>query len=143
MKQMFFFCVCLFATVITVGLAAPAPLPQNGFPAFWIKFKLAVINRDKKTVVALSRFPVTMSNGARRISDAAEFRRRFEEVFDRDTNAAQCFADKEPSIDTENSNRYSIACPNKDDNFVVYEFERSDKDWKFVHREFPTKCGCR
>ena len=119
--------------------------PQHGddFTAFWKKFKAAVISRDQKRVAALSRFPLTMSNGAANIANRGELARRFGDLFDRDTNAAQCFASKEPAIDTESANRYAIACPNKDDNFVVYEFERSGAGWKFIHREFPTKCGCR
>ena len=81
--------------------------------------------------------------GAANIANRGELARRFGDLFDRDTNAALCFTNKEPTIDTESANRYAIACPNKDDNFVVYEFERSRAGWKFIHREFPTKCGCR
>ena len=136
--------LCLL--VCGAALVTPAhnfAQPTDDFSAFWGKFKAAVIARDKKTVAALSRFPLTLSNGATNIADRGELARRFGDLFDRDTNAAQCFASKEPAIDTESANRYAIACPNKDDNFVVYEFERSRAGWKFIHREFPTKCGCR
>jgi hypothetical protein len=115
----------------------------DGFPAFWQKFKTAVISRDKKTVAALSRFPIGMSNGAADIPNRAELGRRFGEVFDQDTHAAQCFAVKEPAMDTESADRYTVTCPNVGDKFVAYEFERTRKEWKFVHRQFPTKCGCR
>ncbi|PYS24676.1 MAG: hypothetical protein DMF72_04380 [Acidobacteria bacterium] len=136
--------LCLLVSGAAVEMAGRnSAQPNDEFRAFWARFKTAVIAKDKKTVAALSRFPLTMSNGAANIADRAELARRFGDLFERDTNAAQCFASKEPTIDTESSNRYSIACPNKDDNFVVYEFERSGTDWKFVHREFPTKCGCR
>jgi hypothetical protein len=116
---------------------------DDGFPAFWKRFKAAVISRDKKAVAALSKFPIGMSNGASNVSNGAELGRRFSEVFAQDTNAAVCFAAKEPVADIESAGRYTIACPNKDDNFVVYEFELNQKEWKFIHREFPTKCGCR
>jgi len=115
----------------------------DDFPAFWKKFKSAVISRDKKTIAALSRFPISMSNGVSNISNSAELGRRFGEVFDQDTNAAQCFAETEPTADTESPDRFIVTCPNKGDNFVVYEFEQTKVGWKFIHRQFPTKCGCR
>jgi hypothetical protein len=115
----------------------------DNFPAFWGKFKSAVISRDKKTVAALSRFPIGMSNGASNIANNRELARRFSEVFDQDTNAAQCFLNTAPTVDTERPERYTVVCPNKGDSFVAYEFERVHDDWKFVHRQFPTNCTCR
>ncbi len=144
MKRTFLLFLWLILSGVSLATTAVNYSQRNdGFPPFWKKFKTAVISRDQKHVAALSKFPLTLSNGAANIADRAELARRFSDVFDHDTNAAQCFASKEPTIDTESANRYTIACPNKDDNFVVYEFERSGTDWKFVHREFPTKCGCR
>ncbi len=140
--------IVVFSMVLLIGgaslvMGARDTHHINDFPAFWQKFKAAVISRDKKSVATLSRFPIGMSNGASDIPNRAELGRRFGEVFDRDTNAAQCFAVKEPALDTESADRYTITCPNVADNFVAYEFERTQKEWKFVHRQFPTKCGCR
>jgi hypothetical protein len=116
---------------------------NNDFPAFWQKFKSAVIRRDPKSIAALSRFPIGMSNDVPAISHSRELSRRFAEVFDRDANAAACFARTEPTADTESGDRYAISCQSNADNFVAFEFERTPHGWKFVHRQFPTKCGCR
>src|SRR6267378_4824759 len=128
-KKITLFFLCLFLIGGAAAMAARAPQPKNGFPAFWGKCKSAVISRDKKTVAALSSFPIGMSNGVSNIANSGELSRRFGEVFDQDTNAAKCFSVKEPAVDTETPDRYTVTCPNKDDNFVVYEFERTQKEW--------------
>jgi hypothetical protein len=124
-------------------MAARDTQPTDGFPAFWEKFRSAVISRDKKAVAALSRFPIGMSNEVPAISNSRDLSRRFAEVFDQDANAAACFARTEPTADTESRDRYAISCQSNADNFVAYEFERTPQGWRFVHRQFPTKCGCR
>jgi hypothetical protein len=144
MKKIVFLSVSLLIGGASLTMAAHHGQPRkDAFPAFWQKFKAAVLTRDKKAVAALTRFPIGVSNGAPIIQSSAELSRRFSEVFDQDTNAAQCFAKTEPTADTESPDRYTVTCPNKDDNFVVYEFERTQQGWKFIHRQFPTKCGCR
>jgi len=143
LKKITLFFLCLFLIGGAAAMAARAPQPKNDFPAFWGKFKSAVISRDKKTVAALSRFPIGMSSGASNIANSRELSRRFSEVFDQDTNAAKCFLTTAPTADTERPERYTVVCPNKGDSFVAYEFERVHDDWKFVHRQFPTNCSCR
>lgn len=143
MKKTALFSLCLFLIGASLATAARGPRQQNTFPAFWEKFKSAVIKRDKKAVAALSSFPIGMSNGAANIANGRELSRRFSEVFDQDTNAAQCFATRGATVDTERPERYTVVCPNKGDNFVAYEFELKQNEWKFVHRQFPTRCDCR
>jgi hypothetical protein len=116
---------------------------DDGFPAFWIRFKTAVIAGDKKAVAELSKFPIGVAEGVPDIHASAELNRRFDDLFNKQTNAAQCFATKEPTKDTESQNRFTVVCPNKLDNFVVYEFENTKHGWRFIHRQFPTKCRCR
>ena len=100
---------------------------------FWQTFKRSVITRDKDAVARLSRFPLGMSYGKRSIKTRAEFIRRYAEVFYEQSDAAQCFARKEPEIDPQNPKRFSIACPDEAGNeVVIYEFERGKQGWKFV-----------
>ena len=106
---------------------------NNDFKVFWGKFKPAVINSDKNTVASLSKFPIGMSYGIRSIKTKAELIRRYKEVFSQQTDAAKCFAVKEPEKDSTNSRNYSVACPDAAGNeVVVYEFERGVGGWKFV-----------
>lgn len=137
--------LCLVLTLAGSFLAAGSNSSQttDTFPAFWREFKRTVISRDEQSVIRLTKFPIGISNDAKPVQNRAEMKRRFSEIFDQHTNAAKCFSEREPSQDTESPNRYTISCPNKDDNFVVYEFERTNSGWKFVHRQFPTKCSCR
>ena len=106
---------------------------NNDFKVFWGKFKTAVINSDKNTVASLSKFPIGMSYGIRSIKTKAELIRRYKEVFSQQSDAAKCFAAKEPEKDSTNSRKYSVACPDAAGNeVVIYEFERGASGWKFV-----------
>jgi len=106
---------------------------NNDFKVFWGKFKTAVINSDKNAVASLSKFPIGMSYGIRSIKTKAELTRRYKEVFSQQTDAAKCFATKEPEKDSTNSRKYSVACPDSAGNeVVIYEFERGAGGWKFV-----------
>ncbi len=104
----------------------------NSFKSFWGKFKTAVINSDKETVSSLSRFPLRMSFGMASVKSKAELMRRYRQVFNEQTNAAACFAKKEPEKDT-GSKGYSIACPDAGGNeVVVYSFAYTKTGWRFT-----------
>jgi len=136
--------LCLLFCVTVVPLASGAfSRPDDSFQIFWRKFKNAVIRRDKRSVARLSKFPIAVADGVPDIQNSAELSRRFGDLFDRQTNAAQCFATKQPVPDTESPDRFTVVCPNEKDVFVAYEFERTDVGWRFIHRLFPTNCGCR
>jgi hypothetical protein len=106
---------------------------SNDFNAFWQKFKTAVINSDKNAVASLSKFPIGMSYGIRSIKNKPELLRRYKEVFNEQTDAAKCFATKQPERDSTSSRKYSVACPDAAGNeVVIYEFERGVTGWKFV-----------
>jgi hypothetical protein len=100
---------------------------------FWQKFKTAVISGNKEAVSGLTRFPIKMSYGIKSVKTKAELRRRFRQVFNEQSDAAQCFARKQPEIDEANPKRFTIACPNEaGEEVVIYEFELSRGGWKFV-----------
>ena len=105
----------------------------NDFKSFWSKFKAAVIANDKNTVATLSKFPIGMSYGIRSIKTKTEFMRRYREVFNQQTDAAKCFARKEPDQEDNNPRRFSIYCPNEGgDEVVMFAFERGRTGWRFV-----------
>lgn len=107
--------------------------PTDDFSAFWGKFKTAVINSDKNAVAGLSKFPIGMSYGIRSIKTKPELLRRYKELFNKQTDAAKCFATKEPEQDSTNKRKYSVACPDAAGNeVVIYEFERGATGWRFV-----------
>jgi hypothetical protein len=117
------------------ALAATAanPTQDASLQAFWQKFKTAVISGNKEAVSALSRFPIQMSYGIRSVKTKAELRRRFRQVFKEQSDAAQCFAKKQPELDAANPKRFTVSCPNEaGDEVVIYEFELTRTGWKFV-----------
>ena len=106
---------------------------DDEFKIFWEKFKAAVIKGDKPAVAGLSRFPVGMSYGIRSIRNRAELSRRYREVFNKQTDAAKCFATKEPEKDETNPRKFYVACPDEAGNeVVIFEFERGRTGWRFV-----------
>ena len=119
---------------------------EQSFEVFWTKFKTAVIKRNMRGVAALSRFPLGIGETLSAVENPSELSQRFDDVFKKETDAALCFETKKPSPDTEVPDRYTVVCPHKDTqdgNFVVYEFDYTDNGWKFIHRQYPTKCRCR
>jgi hypothetical protein len=127
---------CLFLALAGTALAATAPPPAQGnaaMQAFWQKFKTAVVGGDKETVASLSRFPIGMSYGIRSVKNKAELLRRYRQVFNEQSDAAQCFAGKEPQMDATNRRQFEVACPNAaGDEVVIYRFELTRRGWKFT-----------
>jgi hypothetical protein len=100
--------------------------------AFWQKFKTAVISGNREAVSRMSSFPITMSYGIPSIRNRAQLRRRYRQVFNEQTNAAQCFAQKQPEMDTANRKRFTVACPNEGgEEVVIYDFILTRTGWKF------------
>ena len=134
MKKLIILCLCISTTGAILAISVGSPAQRNeAFPAFWQKFKTAVIGGDKDAVAGFSRFPIGMSYGVRSIKNNIEFRKRYRELFNAQTDAAKCFSKKSPEKDSENPKRFSVACPNEaGDDVVVYEFEQTALGWKFV-----------
>ena len=128
--------LCLFLLLSGAALAMSGAKPaqtNDAVKTFWQKFKTAVIGGDKGTVASMSKFPLGMSYGIASVKSKAQLLRRWREVFNEQSNAAQCFAKKEPEMETGNPKRFSVACPNEaGDDVVIYEFERTATGWKFV-----------
>jgi hypothetical protein len=134
MKRSNSLCLC-----IAVAIASLMPVVSNSaraedsFQSFWQKFKTAVISGDKETVASLSKFPLGMSYGIRSIKNKPDLLRRYRDVFNKQSDAAKCFAKKTPEKDAANAKRFSVACPDEAGNeVVVYQFELTRTGWKFV-----------
>jgi len=109
-----------------------APQTNDGFAAFWQKFKTAVRSADKETVVSLTRFPMRMPGRVRNIKDAADLRLRYRDVFNKYTSAAKCFANETPIEDPDNRKQHVIACFDDKGYLIDYIFARDQSGWKFV-----------
>ena len=106
---------------------------EADFKVFWEKFKTAVIKTDKNTVASLTKYPLGMSYGIRSIKTKAELLRRYREVFSQQTDAAKCFASKEPGKNETNPKRFTVVCPNEaGDEVVAFDFEWTKTGWRFV-----------
>ena len=134
MKRSIVLCLFLALAGNAPAVTQRAPAQANAaVRAFWQKFKTAVIGGDKEAVASLSKFPLGMSYGLKSIRNKSELRRRYREVFNVQSDAAQCFARKEPEMDAANARRFEVACPNEaGDEVVVYSFELTRAGWKFA-----------
>lgn len=122
----------LLGIALNTGTVSSQRRPDD-FKPFWENFKTAVINGDKNTVASLTKFPLGMSYGIRSIRSRAEFMRRYREVFNQQTDAAKCFAEKEPAKGEAKTPTWIIYCPDEGGSEVVaFIFERGKPGWRFT-----------
>jgi hypothetical protein len=109
---------------------------QSDFPAFWKKFRSAVIAGDKATVAGMTKFPLSMPYGIKAVKTKEDFLRRYGEIFKGEANAAQCFKSAKP--EKESAGRCGIYCPFKgtpddwENAPIHFIFESTKNGWKFV-----------
>ena len=125
--------------VIAGGLIMIAALQINAsvvstdpsIDTFWPKFKSAVIKGDKEAVSTMCQFPITMSYGVPAIRTKAQLFKRYRDLFNRQTDAAKCFAEAKPEADAASKNKFSVACKDAAGNeVVIYGFVRTRGVWK-------------
>ena len=132
--------VAVVACVISSGLLTLAAENEGGaarteFSVFWKKFKAAVTAGDKATVAEMTKFPLSMPYGIKAVKNKENFARRYDEIFNGEANAAQCFAKVEPQKE---GGDYQVYCPFKDtpndmENAPIrFVFESTKGGWKFA-----------
>lgn len=108
---------------------------ESDFPAFWNKFKSAVIAGEKATVAEMTKFPLSMPYSIKSVKNKADLLRRYNEIFNGEANAGQCFRNTEPQKE---SGRYEIYCPfkktpnDKENAPIRFIFELTKSGWKFA-----------
>jgi galactose-1-phosphate uridylyltransferase len=121
---------------VLILLLFPEAFAESDFSAFWKKFKFTVIAGNKTAVAEMTKFPVSMGYGVKAVKNKESFLRRYDEIFDGEANAAQCFAKAEPR--KESAQRYEIYCPFKEtpndrENAPIrFIFELTKSGWKFA-----------
>ena len=137
--------LCSIVAIVAGGMScSSSTLAADGehnaahtdFPAFWQKFKPAVVAGNKAAVAEMTKFPLVMSYGVKAVKNKEEFLRRYNEIFKGEANAAQCFAKAEPR--KESAQRYEIYCPFKgtpddmENAPIRFIFELTKGAWRFV-----------
>ncbi|HST29858.1 MAG TPA: hypothetical protein VLK27_03345 [Chthoniobacterales bacterium] len=121
---------------LLIGFLCSSAFAQDDFPVFWKKFGSAVINGDKATVAEMTKFPLSMSYGVKAVKAKSALLRRYNEIFNGEANAAQCFGSAKPQ--KESARRYEIYCPfketpNDQENAPIrFVFELTKSGWKFA-----------
>lgn len=136
MKKGLMLGVCFLLCSVALGSPGQSWQEDKSFSAFWEKFKAAVIQGDKETVIKLSSFPIRMPGRVKAIKDAADLRLRYKEVFNKRTNAAKCFArdDSDPVGQTESGppKEYAVICDMGTGDVASYSVKLTQAGWKFV-----------
>jgi hypothetical protein len=140
MKSVFTFVAivaCAIGCRVSILAADREPIEaQSDFPAFWKKFKSAVASGDKATVSEMTKFPLSMPYLVKAVKNKEDFLRRYNEIFNGEANAGQCFASAEPQ--KESGRRCEIYCPFKEtpDDWenapIRFIFELTNTGWKFA-----------
>jgi hypothetical protein len=127
-----------FTTLVAILILSllPQAFAQSDFPAFWKKFRSAVIAGDNATVAEMTKFPLSMPYGIKAVKTKEDFLRRYGEIFKGEANAAQCFKSAKP--EKESAGRCGIYCPFKgtpedwENAPIHFSFESTKNGWKFV-----------
>jgi hypothetical protein len=121
---------------VLILLLFPEAFAESDFSAFWKKFRSTVIAGNKTAVAEMTKFPVSMGYGVKAVKNKESFLRRYDEIFDGEANAAQCFAKAEPR--KESAQRYEIYCPfketpnDRESAPIRFIFELTKSGWKFA-----------
>jgi hypothetical protein len=125
----------LISTVLilsVLGASAHPPQGDNSIDAFWMKFKIAVINSDKGGVARMSQFPLAMPYGVPAIRTRSQLLTRYKQVFNREANAAKCFASAKPQRDPQRPKEFTVGCDNgSGQEVIIYRFVLTKMGWKF------------
>jgi hypothetical protein len=66
------------------------------------------------------------------VKNSAQLIKRYRLLFNGEANAAKCFSDAHPVIDSDNRNRFTVGCKNSaGDEVIIYSFVRTKAVWKF------------
>ena len=129
--------ISLVLLLVVLAMASVNALVQSAqvdtsLDAFRNQFKAAVIKGDKNAVAQLSKFPIGMSYGVSSVKTRAQLIKRYRQVFNGETDAAKCFAEARPVIDSGNRKRATVGCKNAaGDEVIVYGFILTRTGWKF------------
>jgi hypothetical protein len=121
---------------VLILLSFPNAFAESDFSAFWNKFKSTVMAGDKATVAEDTKFPLSMPYGVKAVKNKEAFLRRYNEIFNGEANATQCFARGKPR--KESAQRYEVYCPFKEtpDDWenapIRFIFELTKSGWKFA-----------
>ena len=122
-------------TGILILLLFPNAIADTDFSTFWQKFKSAVIAGDKAEVAEMTKFPLSMPYLVKAVKNKSNFLRRYDEIFNGEANAAQCFRNAKPQKE---SGQYEIYCPfkstpnDKENTPIRFVFELTKGGWKFA-----------
>src|ERR1043165_6447667 len=134
-----------FTTLVAILILSllPQAFAQSDFPAFWKKFRSAVIVADEATVAEMTKFPLSMPYGIKAVKTKEDFLRRYGEIFKGEANAAQCFKSAKP--EKESAGRCGIYCPFKgtpddwENAPIRFIFDSTTNGWKSVSPDNTTK----
>jgi hypothetical protein len=117
---------------------------ETDLPAFWNKFRSAIIAGDKAAVAEMTKFPISMPYSVRAVNNKMELLRRYTEIFNGEANAAQCFASAKP--EKQSAGRCEVYCPFKEtpddrENAPIrFIFELTNSGWKFAGLDNINEC---
>ena len=126
----------LLCSLVICVAHSSAQAQSADFSVFWNKFKSAVMAVDKTTVAEMTKFPLSMQYGVKAVKTSSDFARRYNEIFNGEANASQCFAKAKPEQGS--GKGYEVYCPFKktpndwENTPIRFIFESTKNGWKFV-----------
>ncbi|EMY78688.1 hypothetical protein LEP1GSC060_0533 [Leptospira weilii serovar Ranarum str. ICFT] len=106
---------------------------------FWEKFRNAILKNDPVNIANLSRFPIYMPYGASEIKSKAELLKRYDEIFNGEADAKECFRNAKPTLDPDRKKEFTVSCKMKGaepgaEEPILFGFKHTRAaGWKFIY----------
>ena len=86
----------------------------------------------------MTKFPMSMPYGVKGVKTKSDFLRRYNEIFNGEANAAQCFGTAKPEKSSDKKGQCEVYCPfkktpnDKENAPIRYIFELTKDGWKLT-----------
>ena len=123
----------LLASVVLIGCGLPAlAQADSSIDTFWARFRIAVINGDKRRVSQMTQFPLTMPYGVPVIRTSSQLLTRYKQVFNAEADATKCFTSAKPRKDPRRPKEFTVGCDNgSGQEVIIYRFVLTKVGWRF------------
>src|SRR2546421_12702671 len=93
------------------GLTALAQA-DSSIDTFWVRFRIAVIDGDKRQVSQMTQFPLGMPYGVPVIRTSSQLLTRYKQDFKGEADATKCFTSAKPQKDPRRPKEFTVGCDN-------------------------------
>jgi hypothetical protein len=119
-KAMKLLLVTALTLLVAIAPVKGAPIKENSFAPFWVKFQTAVANKNKETIAAMTKFPFYFGKSLTK----GDFIKQCDAIFS--AKVQKCFRNANPVKDDDRDS-YSVFCGD-----TIFVFEKGGGEYHFT-----------